>query len=199
MLNVGNAGHRRRHNSSKVDELSNSSQSVPNKAIYSNGSVYDSETTITPHNIDGLNIHHSSSHEQPAGNLGNLVLPKRLDEKKATTETSNLTDIVEFNDKRSYQKDEHLGKVLYSRDLLKDALDSTNAGRRRSIPSSKLRGRKEADATTTNNGDDKDARKDSHRNDKKLGGFGGNHKTHERSRSLTVAELNELKRRGVQL
>lgn len=199
MLNVGNAGHRRRHNSSKVDELSNSSQSVPNKAIYSNGSVYDSETTITPHNIDGLNMHHSSSHEQPAGNLGNLVLPKRLDEKKATTETSNLTDIVEFNDKRSYQKDEHLGKVLYSRDLLKDALDSTNAGRRRSIPSSKLRGRKEADATTTNDGGDKDARKDSHRNDKKLGGFGGNHKTHERSRSLTVAELNELKRRGVQL
>ncbi|CAI1960288.1 hypothetical protein SEUBUCD650_0E02190 [Saccharomyces eubayanus] len=201
MLNAGNAGHRRRHNSSKVDEPSNNPQNVPNKAIYSNGSVHDSETTITPHNIDGLKIHQSPCLDQPIGNLKTLVLPKHLDQKKATTETSNLTDIVEFNANSSCQKDEHLGKILYSRDLLKDALDSTNVGRRRSIPSNKLRGRREANTITTtdNGGDDKDVRKNGYRNNEQLGGFGGNHKNHERSRSLTVAELNELKRRGVQL
>ncbi|AJU48230.1 Sak1p [Saccharomyces cerevisiae YJM1342] len=197
ILNVGTAGHRRRHNSSKLSELSNSPQKGSNNFMYSNGSVHNSETTITPQNMDDLTLHQALSRSQPISKPGPLVLPKRLDQKKATTETSNLTDIVEFNGNNDHRKDKNFGKVLYSRDLLKDALSSTNAGRRRSIPSNKIRGRKDASITmSTNVGNDEHARNTSCNGDKGQENGAIKQRTHERSRSLTVAELNEEKRRS---
>lgn len=197
ILNLGTAGHRRRHNSSRPGELSASPQRGPNNVMYSNGSVHDSETTITPHNVDDLTLHRTPSRSQPVSNPGLLVLPKHFDQKKATTETSNLTDIVEFNGNNDYQKKKDSGKVLYSRDLLKDALSSTNAGRRRSIPSNKIRGRKDTSiAMSTNIGGDEHPRNTSCNGDKEQESGGRRQRTHERSRSLTVAELNEEKRRS---
>ena len=150
ILNVGGAGHRRRYNSTRPGELPNSSQKISGNGMYSNGSVHDSETTITPHKIHGMRLNQTSSRTQPINSSGPLVLPKHLDQKKATTETSGLTDIVGFHGNNSHDKNENNGKVLYSRDLLKDALSSTNAGRRRSIPSNRIRGRKDTSVATTN-------------------------------------------------
>ena len=108
-----------------------------------------------------------------------------------------MTDIVEFNGNNDHRKDKNFGKVLYSRDLLKDALSSTNAGRRRSIPSNKIRGRKDASITmSTNVGNDEHARNTSCNGDKGQENGAIKQRTHERSRSLTVAELNEEKRRS---
>ncbi|CAI4060561.1 hypothetical protein SKDZ_05G1970 [Saccharomyces kudriavzevii ZP591] len=199
ILNVGTAGHRRRYNSSKPGELSENPQSVSNNVMYSNGSAYDSETTITPHHKGGLMQDENPSRSQPIINPGPLVLPKHLDQKKPTTQTSNLTDIVEFNGSNSHQKNKNSNAAFYSRELLKDALSSTNAGRRRSIPSNKVGGRKEVSTTTPSNvSDDEHTRNINCKGDEGPEISATKQKTHERSRSLTVAELNEQKRRGVQ-